>query len=60
MVTVRGSFVGAALAAVLLLAPLTPVPAAAAPQESAAKSAPRSEPAPAAEDWTAPLSTRGR
>ncbi|MEV0935974.1 glycoside hydrolase family 5 protein [Streptomyces phaeochromogenes] len=60
MVTVRGSFVGAALAAALLLAPLTPVPAAAAPQESAAESAPRSEPVSAAEDWTAPLSTRGR
>ncbi|MGX1912637.1 glycoside hydrolase family 5 protein [Streptomyces phaeochromogenes] len=66
MVTVRGSFVGAALTAALLLAPLTPVPAAAAPQESAAKSAPRSgtatasTAASAAADWTAPLSTRGR
>ncbi|MFD5497886.1 glycoside hydrolase family 5 protein [Streptomyces sp. NPDC127091] len=58
----RGLFGRAALAAVLLLAPLvplTPAAAAAAPQEPATEPASVSASA-SAEDWTAPLSTRGR
>ncbi|MFI5681891.1 glycoside hydrolase family 5 protein [Streptomyces cellulosae] len=58
----RGSFVRATLAAVLLLVPLTPVPAAA--QDPAPETATPSEKAApavsAAANWTAPLSTRGR
>ncbi|MEU3791553.1 cellulase family glycosylhydrolase [Streptomyces fructofermentans] len=69
MVTVRGSFVGATLAAVLLLAHPASMPRAAAgeaaPDIAAAAGsvrtgAPLAAPAPAAEDWTPPLSTRGR
>ncbi|MGX4692469.1 glycoside hydrolase family 5 protein [Streptomyces sp. JNUCC 63] len=56
-VTVRGSFVRATLAAVLLLVPLAPVPAAAAVRESGAEAA---APSGTAADWTPPLSTRGR
>lgn len=55
----RGSLVRAALAAALLVAPMTSLPhAQAAPTPAAGVSA--SSPAPVAEDWTPPLSTRGR
>ncbi|MGW9401820.1 glycoside hydrolase family 5 protein [Streptomyces sp. NPDC055642] len=53
--TVRGTLAKLVLTTVLLLAPLTPGPAGAAPRETA----PGTEVA-AADDWTAPLSTRGR
>ncbi|MGW4106639.1 glycoside hydrolase family 5 protein [Streptomyces sp. NPDC004976] len=51
----RGTLAKLVLTTVLLLAPLTPGPAGAAPRETA----PGTEVA-AADDWTAPLSTRGR
>ncbi|MFB8760195.1 glycoside hydrolase family 5 protein [Streptomyces nigra] len=55
---VRGSLVRAAFAAVLLMAPVTVVPEARAAAEPSAEAA--VSPAPAVEDWTPPLSTRGR
>jgi len=56
MVAMRGFLGKAVLTALLLPTLLAPVPATAAPQEIA----PRAEATPAAADWTAPLSTRGR
>ncbi|TXS48047.1 glycoside hydrolase [Streptomyces sp. uw30] len=58
MVTVRGSLVRATLAAVLLLVPLSSLPQAAAEPQPAA--GPPTAVTTAAEDWTPPLSTRGR
>uniref|UniRef100_A0AAU1I647 Glycoside hydrolase family 5 protein n=1 Tax=Streptomyces sp. NBC_00180 TaxID=2903632 RepID=A0AAU1I647_9ACTN len=61
MVTVRGSLVRATLAAVLLLVPPASLPEAAAGQQPAAAEAVVPPAATAdAEDWTPPLSTRGR
>ncbi|MFE7069673.1 glycoside hydrolase family 5 protein [Streptomyces sp. NPDC057620] len=57
MVTVRGSFGWATLAAVLLLVPFASTPAQAAP--AGPEPAARAD-ATAAADWTGPLSTRGR
>ncbi|MCL8012012.1 glycoside hydrolase family 5 protein [Streptomyces sp. AS02] len=61
MVPVRGSLVSA-LAAVLLLSPLTPSPEAEAPagQRSAVEVAAPPPVTATAQDWTPPLSTRGR
>ncbi|WP_406418218.1 glycoside hydrolase family 5 protein [Streptomyces sp. NBC_01614] len=61
MVTVRGSLMRATLAAVLLLVPPASLPEAAAEQQPAAAEAVVPPAATAdAEDWTPPLSTRGR
>ncbi|MFI8089383.1 glycoside hydrolase family 5 protein [Streptomyces sp. NPDC086080] len=54
-VTVRDSLAKAILTTVLLLAPLVPGPAAAVPRETASGTE-----VAAVDDWTAPLSTRGR
>lgn len=60
MVTVRGSLVRATLAAVLLLVPLTSLPEAAAEPRAASEPSATAAPVLPAEDWTPPLSTRGR
>ncbi|MGF0173558.1 glycoside hydrolase family 5 protein [Streptomyces sp. Marseille-Q5077] len=60
MVTVRGSLVRATLAAVLLLVPLASLAEAAAEQQPAAAETVVPPAATGAQDWTPPLSTRGR